>query len=112
MARPVDVLRLSAGAAALAAPGVVLPHAANTRWTRGFTRLLGARYVVQSSFGLVERRRWVPATDATIDLVHAVTMLGLAGVSPRHRRVALLSAGTAVVFAVLDLKAPTGEGDR
>ena len=104
MARPVDVLRLSLGTVALTAPGRVLPAAADTRWSRGFTRILGARYVVQSAFGLADRRRWVPATDAAIDLVHALTMVGLAGVSARHRRVALVSAGAAVVFAVLDLQ--------
>jgi hypothetical protein len=99
----VDVLRLSVGVAALGAPGVLLPSAADTRWTRVFTRILGARYVVQSGFGLLERRAWVPAADATVDVVHAVSMLGLAAVSPRHRRVALVSAGCAVAFATLDL---------
>jgi hypothetical protein len=104
MSRPVDVLRLSLGVAALGAPGVVLPAAANTPWTRGFTRILGARYVAQSAFGLAERRPWVPAADAAVDGVHALTMLGLAAVSPRHRRVALSSAAAALAFAYLDLQ--------
>jgi hypothetical protein len=103
MSRPVDVLRLSLGVGALGAPGVMLPAAADTPWTRGFTRILGARYVVQSAFGLAERRPWVPAADAAVDVVHAVSMLGLAAVSPRHRRVALVSAGCALAFATLDL---------
>ena len=60
-------------------------------------------YVVQSAFGLAERRPWVPAADAAVDVVHAVSMLGLAAVSPRHRRVALVSAGCALAFATLDL---------
>ena len=103
MARPVDVLRLGLGSVAVAAPRRVLPPAADTRWTRGFTRILGGRYVVQSSAGLLEQRPWVPEVDATVDVVHALTMLGLAAVSPRHRRVALVSAAAAVAFAVLDL---------
>lgn len=103
MGRPVDVLRLGLGAAALTAPSRLLPATADTRWSRGFTRILGARYVAQSSLGLLEQRPWVPEVDATIDVVHAVTMLGLAGLSPRHRRVALVSAGCALAFATLDL---------
>ena len=104
MSRPVDVLRLGLGVVALGAPSRVLPDAADTRWGRGFTRILGARYVVQSSLGLAEQKPWVATTDATIDLVHALTMIGLAGVSPRHRRIALVSAAAAVAFAVLDLQ--------
>ena len=104
MTRPVDVLRLGLGVVALGAPSRVLAGAADTRWGRGFTRILGARYVVQSSLGLVDQKPWVSTTDATVDLVHALTMIGLAGVSPRHRRVALVSAGCAVGFAVLDLQ--------
>ena len=103
MARPVDVLRLGLGAVALTAPHRVLPPAADTRWTRGFTRILGGRYVVQSSAGLLEQRPWVPEVDAAVDGVHALTMVGLAVVSARHRRVALVSAAAAVVFAALDL---------
>ena len=104
MTRPVDLARLGLGVVALAAPHAVLPAAADTRWTRGFTRILGARYVVQSSVGLLDQKPWVPAVDAGVDLVHAATMLGLAAVSPRHRSVALVSAGAAVAFAVVDVK--------
>jgi hypothetical protein len=110
MGRPVDVLRLGVGAAALAAPGRLLTPAADTRWSRGFTRVLGARYVVQSSLGLVEQKPWTPPIDAAIDGLHAASMLGLAAVSPRHRRVALASAAAALAFAWLDLT--EGEGTR
>ena len=112
MGRPVDVLRLGLGAAAVTAPSRLLPAAADTRWSRGFTRILGARYVVQSSFGLLEQRPWVPEVDAAIDVVHAATMVGLAGVSPRHRRVALASAAAAVAFAFLDLREDEKKGPR
>ena len=101
--RRVDLARLGLGVAALASPRALLPSEADTRWSRVFTRILGARYVLQSTAGLVHRRPWVPQVDAGVDLVHAATMLGLAALSQSHRRVALTSAATAVFFAVADL---------
>ena len=57
----------------------------------------------KKSAGLLEQRPWVPEVDAAVDGVHALTMVGLSVVSARHRRVALVSAAAAVVFAALDL---------
>jgi hypothetical protein len=83
------------------------------RGTRVGVRLLGARYVVQSVGGPWLHRRWVPEVDAAVDVIHAVSMLGLAAVAPGHRRVALVSAATATGFAVADLTHPeAGTNDR
>ena len=42
--------------------------------------------------------------DVTIEVIHAATMFALAGASPRHRRLALLSAVTALGFSAADLR--------
>ena len=70
---------------------------------RRTVRVLAGRYVVQAIGGRWLHRAWVPRADAAVDLVHAVSMLGLAGLVPRHRRLALLSAGLATGLAAADL---------
>jgi hypothetical protein len=89
-----DAARLALGALCLTRP-------------RPVVRVLGARYVVQALGGEWVHRAWVPAVDAGVDLVHAASMLGVAAVSPRHRRAALASAALATGFAVADLASPT-----
>jgi hypothetical protein len=114
--RPVDLARLGLGAVALARPDLLLrlggrhERGGEGRAERVVVRVLGARYVLQSGAGLVitqqhDRpgiRAWVRAGDATVDLVHALTMLALAAVRPSHRRLALISAATATAFAAAD----------
>jgi hypothetical protein len=116
--RTVDVLRLGLGVVILARPQ--LPLRLSTGQTRrpelAATRVLGARYVAQSVVGVGlnrawgrpydtdGRRRWLGQADAAVDLVHALSMAGLSVVSPRHRRVAAVSAVTALGFAALDLR--------
>jgi len=78
----------------------------NPRGSRGVrrtVRVLGARYVVQSVGGPWLHRSWVPEADAAVDVIHAASMLGLAGLAPRHRRLALASAATATAFALADV---------
>jgi len=109
MRRP-DAARLALGTLALARPDTL------TRWSRCersearnhdahvrlVVRVLGARYVVQSLGGRWLHRAWVPEADAAVDLVHAASMVALAAVAPRHRRLALASAAAATAFAVAD----------
>jgi uncharacterized RDD family membrane protein YckC len=108
--RPVDVARLVLGGAAMARPGLFLYLARGRvgRGERATVRILGARYILQSGAGLTLTqpwgRPWVRDADAAIDLVHAATMVALAAIAPPHRRLALLSAGTAVGFAIADLR--------
>jgi hypothetical protein len=72
---------------------------------RRLIQALGARYVLQGLAGAVVRRRCVPAADATVDLIHAASMVTLAHFIPAHRRLATTSAGAACLFAVADLRA-------
>ena len=47
----------------------------------------------------------MPAADATVDLVHAASMVTLAHFIPAHRRLATTSAAAAFLFTVADLRA-------
>jgi hypothetical protein len=106
--RPVDLARLAFGVWALARPTDALHLVGNDDGTgpRVATRILGARYVVQSAAGVGLHRRPVPWLDGVVDLVHGVSMLGAAKVFPRHRRLALTSAAVAFGFAAADLREP------
>lgn len=73
--------------------------------TRRLIQALGARYVLQGLVGAIVRRRCVPAADATVDLVHAASMVTLALFIPAHRRLATTSAAAAFLFTVVDLRA-------
>ena len=104
MRRP-DAARLALGVVALARPGlpVRVTGSRDGAGVRRVVRVLGARYVVQSLGGRWVHRAWVPEADAAVDVVHALSMLGLARLAPPHRRLALVSAATATAFAVADL---------
>ena len=75
----------------------------DTRGVREATRILGARHVIETV--VLTRthdarvRRWIAAVDG----VHALSMLGLAAVSPRLRRDALLSAASASGLVAISL---------
>jgi hypothetical protein len=101
----VDVARLALGTVALARPQALLrlTRSADGTWPRRVTRLLGARYVVQSAGGLLVHDRWVPEVDAAVDLAHALSTLAFARAFPDHRRLALTSGTIAVGFALADL---------
>lgn len=88
-------------------------------------RVLGARNVLQGGasvlamFGLpgvpgvpalVVRAEVVHGVGAGVDVLHAVSMLGLAAAAARHRRFALRSALGAAVLALGELSACFGAG--
>ena len=116
--RPVDVVRLGLGLVTLTRPELPLRLVGGRKHQheRAAVRILGARYVAQSVMGLaVTRSRqrpaasnraqpWLQQLDVTIEVIHSATMLALAGASPRHRRLALLSAATALGFSAADLR--------
>lgn len=103
--RSVDLARCFLGILALARPETVLTlsRGQDTQDVRRVVRVLGGRYLLQATFGSALHRRWVPAADAGVDLVHALSMIGLARWSPRHRRLAGVSAAAALIFAAADL---------
>ena len=103
--RPPDSARFALGVLALTRPGLPV-HVSGSHdgvGVRRTVRILGTRYVVQSLGGSWLHRSWVPEADALVDLVHAASMLAVARVLPRHRRLALTSATLAVGFATADL---------
>src|SRR3954451_22761217 len=63
---------------------------------RRTVRVLGLRYLVQSIGGSLVHQPWVRAADAGTDVAHAVSMLAVARALPQHRRLAALSAVTAL----------------
>jgi hypothetical protein len=107
-ARPVDLARLAFGVWALTRPTDVLRLVGNDDGVgpQVATRILGARYVVQSAAGVGLRQRPLPVLDGAVDLAHAASMLGAAKLFPGHRRLALTSAAVALGFAAADLSEP------
>jgi hypothetical protein len=111
-ARRVDLARLGLGTVALSRPDLLLRLSGHheRRGERLTVRVLGARYVLQAGAGIAVAKQpgrtgaetWMRHADAATDLVHAVTMLVLAAVRPDHRRLALISAVTALAFATAD----------
>lgn len=95
--------RLVYGTVLLAVPRPVLrlvtgqPPAARER---AVTRILGARLLTQAVVTDVRPDAVSLALGAEVDLVHAVSMLAWAAVDRRSRRLTLLSAAVAGLFAV------------
>lgn len=106
-----DMGRLVLGVVAVTLPRlpVRLLGGRDSTAVRRTVRVLGARYLAQSlgSRWLQQpgrqRQRRVRELDASVDLVHAASMLVLARIRPRHRRLALASATVASGFALGDL---------
>ncbi|MGI8695726.1 MAG: hypothetical protein ACR2JQ_03620, partial [Mycobacteriales bacterium] len=72
-------------------------------------RVLGARQAVQGIAQIARPRRGVLLGGAVIDVVHAVSMVALAVLDPRHRRLASTSAAAAIGSAALGVAgAPAG----
>jgi hypothetical protein len=67
---------------------------------RIFVRILGARYVAQAFLvSSAPGRRYALAMGAAVDVIHAASMVALAAVDVRRRRLAMADAGAAVAFA-------------
>jgi hypothetical protein len=73
------------------------PPQAGARW---FTRILGARHLLEAVALALRRGRGPIYAAAGVDAAHAGTMLLLAGRSPRHRRAALANASTAAALGM------------
>src|SRR4051812_6304531 len=102
--RPADIARLVLGAGLLAAPAWFASVAGSptSAAVRRTIRILGVRYLVQAAAAPAIQQPWVRPIDTGVDLVHAVSMLAFAHAYPSHRRLAHLSALTALGFAGLD----------
>ncbi len=67
---------------------------------RAVTRILGARLLTQAAATDIRPDAVSVALGAEVDFVHAITMLGWAAVDRSARRLTLLSAAIAGLFAV------------
>lgn len=99
LAVPTPVLRLVTGQAA-------------TARERAVTRILGARLLAQAAVTDIRPDAVSLALGAEVDAVHAMSMLVWAAVDRRSRRLTLLSAALAGLFAVAGVadarRMPTG----
>lgn len=95
--------RIVYGLVLLAAPRSLLRLASGkpaTSRERAATRVLGARLLTQAAVTDIRPDAVSVALGAQVDFVHAITMLGWAAVDRGARRLTLLSAALAGVFAV------------
>lgn len=100
---PTGLVRGAYGLVLLLAPGWVVRHVAGRSpgaVSMTVVRVLGARDVSQALLGSVAPSADVLALGAEVDGMHALSMLVLAGLAPRWRRAALVSAAVAGSFAV------------
>jgi hypothetical protein len=69
-------------------------------------RVLGARQLMQSAITVIAPTGLVMALGTAVDALHAGTDIGLAAVSPRWRRIALVDAFLAAAFATCGTARP------
>ncbi len=106
--------RLVWGIALLVAPRRIYRVASGSAGTSGTTtvvRVLGVREAAQASFGVAAPTPFVLAAGATVDGVHALTMLAVA-LSRRYRRPAVAAAGVAFGFTLIGLVMVRRPSDR
>ena len=105
--RYVPVMRAAYGVSLLLVPGAMVRVVSGKPADRASTvvgRILGARHLLQAL--TIERkgtRGWL-LVGASIDVTHALSMLGLAALSREHRRPAALDAALAGVLALNGLR--------
>lgn len=99
---PMTIVRTGLGAVYLVAPEwiPVLLGVRLDRRARLVLRVLGTRHLIQA--GVVSStgaRRWALAVGCGVDAIHAASMVLLAAVDRRRRRLAVADAGVAGAFA-------------
>ncbi len=105
---PLAAVRVLFGSALLVAPGALLgdlaPQGQIDTGVRVFARVLGARHLVEAAMLWRHRSRgWILAS-AGIDATHGVTMLALAALDPKRRRLALANAIAASAITIAGLR--------
>lgn len=103
--------RVVYGAALLGAPDALLSdlrHDPADQRARAFARILGSRHLVEALVvGRHHSRGWILA-DAAVDGAHAGTMLAVAALDRRRRRLALTNALVAGVFTWVGVRTARG----
>jgi hypothetical protein len=105
--------QLAGGGALLARPDRCAARAAGREAARPPTpivRILGVRLASQGAAALLRPTRTIVLGGAAVDAIHAASMVGLAAVDGRYRRVALLSAAAAVAAGAAASISATGRG--
>lgn len=96
------------GAGLLLAPrtvaGCLLHRGISPRFTT-VVRILGLRQCIQALLTMPPLFRRLRPIGGAVDVVHALSMVGIAILSSGHRRAALTSATAAGTFALLELRA-------
>lgn len=95
-------VRAGYGAILLLAPDRVIRIATRhrpDRASRAVVRILGARHLTQAIVSVGASSRVVAVVGAEVDAVHSMSMLGVAALSPPHRRGGLIDAVAAGSFA-------------
>jgi hypothetical protein len=103
--RAAIAVRATAGCGLIVFPEAVVSAIGPPEATDGTTilaaRVLGVRHLVEASVLALRPSHRVLLTGAAVDAIHAASMVGIALLSPTHRRPALLSATTAAGLAAL-----------
>jgi hypothetical protein len=97
------IVRLGLGTLYLIAPKAVpdLLGVPTDRRARVVVRILGARYLLQAgAVSTTPDHRDALAVGSVVDAIHAVSMVLLAAVDRRRRRLAVADAGAATAFAL------------
>lgn len=104
---PLELVRAAFGLTELLLPDQVaehiLGHPADHR-ERVFIRILGGRHLVQALVLLAFRGRTAHGVGASVDLIHAATMIGVAAIDPRRKVAATVNSAIATVFAAGELR--------
>lgn len=108
----VPLIRGGYGLALLCSPGLLLRLAGcpGDGWAHGVARLLGARHAAQAAVSAPKPSAAALALGAEADLAHALSMLGLAVVDRRRRRIGYLDATVAATFAAAGVVAARRAG--
>jgi hypothetical protein len=108
--RTVAVADCGAGLVLIAAPTRVAALAAGsgTRPRSAIIRLLGARIAAQGVAQLVRPSTGTTRLVAVVEALHGSSMVGLAVLSPRYRRPALIAAAVAGLSGAAELAAIRG----
>jgi hypothetical protein len=97
------IVRFSLGSLYLIAPKAVpdLLGVPTDRRARVVVRILGARHVLQAgAVSTTPDHRDALAVGSVVDAIHALSMVALAAVDRRRRRLAVADAGAATAFAL------------
>lgn len=96
------LIRFAYGATLLAAPGALIHladgHPADAR-ARRVARVLGARHCLQAVLAGRSRAPIVPELAVAVDLLHALSMAGLAVFDHSNRRAEIIDGCVATAFA-------------